>query len=81
MKTASPPKQTASAAVAGGATQRLARGRDIPGEWWIVFRSRALRSLIEQALIDSLRTCGQRRQRCVLRVKTLSCSAALSFHR
>jgi NodT family efflux transporter outer membrane factor (OMF) lipoprotein len=43
-------KLTASANIAGGGAQRLLRGRDIPGEWWELFRSRALRSVVEQAL-------------------------------
>jgi NodT family efflux transporter outer membrane factor (OMF) lipoprotein len=44
------PTQTASASVAGGAAQRFIRGRDIPGEWWTLFRSRPLKALIEEAL-------------------------------
>jgi NodT family efflux transporter outer membrane factor (OMF) lipoprotein len=45
--------QNASAPVAGGAAQHLRRGRDIAGEWWDVFHSRALRSLIDQALVNN----------------------------
>src|SRR4051794_33431059 len=44
------PSQTLSAPVAGGAAQRLLKGRDIPGEWWKVFRSQFLKNLIEEAL-------------------------------
>jgi NodT family efflux transporter outer membrane factor (OMF) lipoprotein len=44
------PAQTASANVAGGASQRLVAGRDVPGEWWTLFRSRQVKSLVEQAL-------------------------------
>ena len=47
------PKADHIAPVAGGAAQRFLRGRDIPGEWWNLFRSRQLRSLVEQALINN----------------------------
>ncbi len=45
-----PPASTTSAPVAGGEAQRFANGKDIPGEWWALFRSRRLNSFIEQAL-------------------------------
>jgi len=49
--TASPlPTQTASAAVGGGAAQRFAGDRDIPGDWWTLFRSPALDALVKEAL-------------------------------
>lgn len=41
---------TSSAPVQGGAVQRIARGRDIPGEWWQVFQSEPLNRLITEAL-------------------------------
>jgi NodT family efflux transporter outer membrane factor (OMF) lipoprotein len=41
---------TTGAAVTGGAAQRFIPGEDIPGQWWTLFRSEALNSLIEQAL-------------------------------
>jgi len=44
------PAQTASAAMAGGEAQRLIQDRDIPGQWWTLFRSPPLNALIEQAL-------------------------------
>src|SRR5215831_18002944 len=44
------PTTTVSANVAGGAAQRLISGRDIPGEWWQLFRSPPLKSLMEDAL-------------------------------
>jgi NodT family efflux transporter outer membrane factor (OMF) lipoprotein len=43
-------KQTASADVAGGESQRFVRGLDIPGQWWTLFHSSALNTLIEEAL-------------------------------
>jgi NodT family efflux transporter outer membrane factor (OMF) lipoprotein len=43
-------EQTASSDVAGGAAQRFVEGLDIPGQWWILFHSSALNSLIEEAL-------------------------------
>jgi NodT family efflux transporter outer membrane factor (OMF) lipoprotein len=41
---------TASTDVGGGAAQKFDMGRDIPGEWWKVFHSRELDSLIAEAL-------------------------------
>jgi NodT family efflux transporter outer membrane factor (OMF) lipoprotein len=40
---------TASAPVHGGEAQQLIAGRDIPFEWWELFQSSALNSLIEKA--------------------------------
>jgi NodT family efflux transporter outer membrane factor (OMF) lipoprotein len=45
-----PLAQTASAAVPGGAAQRIQSGRDIPGDWWRVFRSEPLNRLVAEAL-------------------------------
>ncbi|MFI4939224.1 MAG: TolC family protein, partial [Burkholderiales bacterium] len=42
--------QTASAPVAGGESQRFVATADIPRQWWALFHSPALNSLIEQAL-------------------------------
>ncbi|HTW53639.1 MAG TPA: efflux transporter outer membrane subunit [Stellaceae bacterium] len=44
------PTQTASAAVQGGAAQHFDGGRDIPGDWWTLFRSSALDALVKEAL-------------------------------
>ena len=44
------PAPTASAVIAGGAAQTFVIGRDIPGEWWKLFRSRELDALIATAL-------------------------------
>ncbi|TFY87108.1 efflux transporter outer membrane subunit [Pseudomonas nabeulensis] len=42
---------TASANIgAGGAAQRLMTGMDIPGQWWTLFRSPTLNTLVEEAL-------------------------------
>jgi NodT family efflux transporter outer membrane factor (OMF) lipoprotein len=41
---------TGSADAAGGAAQHFAEGRDIPGEWWTLFRSKALNQLVAEAL-------------------------------
>jgi len=35
---------------AGGEVQRLVSGQDIPGEWWSLFHSKALNTLIERSL-------------------------------
>jgi NodT family efflux transporter outer membrane factor (OMF) lipoprotein len=44
------PAQTASVEVRGGEAQRFVRDMDIPGQWWMLFHSRPLNDLIEQAL-------------------------------
>jgi NodT family efflux transporter outer membrane factor (OMF) lipoprotein len=43
-------QQTAASDVAGGATQRFVEALDIPGQWWTLFHSSALNTLIEEAL-------------------------------
>jgi NodT family efflux transporter outer membrane factor (OMF) lipoprotein len=43
------PQTSASAPIHGGEAQRLINGRDIPFEWWQLFQSPALNSLVEQA--------------------------------
>jgi outer membrane protein TolC len=43
------PETSASAPVHGGEAQHLIAGRDIPFEWWELFQSPALNSLIEKA--------------------------------
>ncbi len=45
------PATTASTDVAGGAAQKFDIGRDIPGEWWMVFHSKELDGLIAEALV------------------------------
>jgi NodT family efflux transporter outer membrane factor (OMF) lipoprotein len=40
----------ATADVPGGAAQQFVPGMDIPGEWWALFRSPALSTLVERAL-------------------------------
>ncbi len=44
------PGRTVSAAVPGGEAQRLAPDRDIPGEWWELFHSPQITTLVTQAL-------------------------------
>jgi NodT family efflux transporter outer membrane factor (OMF) lipoprotein len=41
---------TQSAAAAGGASQRLVSGRDVPGEWWRLFRSKQITALVTEAV-------------------------------
>lgn len=43
-------QKTQTAAVAGGGAQRLAPGRDVPGEWWSLFRSPRLSVLVTEAV-------------------------------
>jgi NodT family efflux transporter outer membrane factor (OMF) lipoprotein len=42
--------RTSSTDAPTGASQRFIRGRDLPQQWWQLFRSRALNSLVERAL-------------------------------
>jgi NodT family efflux transporter outer membrane factor (OMF) lipoprotein len=44
------PESTASAPVPAGETQKLIAGRDLPFEWWQLFHSPELNSLIERSL-------------------------------
>lgn len=41
---------SAAAAAAGGAAQTFVRSLDLPGQWWMVFHSKDLNGLVEQAL-------------------------------
>jgi NodT family efflux transporter outer membrane factor (OMF) lipoprotein len=41
---------TASSATAGGQAQHFVRDLDLPGQWWTLFHSKALNSLVEKAL-------------------------------
>ena len=43
------PETSASAPVHGGEVQHLVNGRDIPFEWWELFKSPALNTLVERA--------------------------------
>src|ERR1700722_708017 len=43
------PESSASAPVHGGEAQRLVSDRDIPFEWWELFKSPALNALVERA--------------------------------
>jgi NodT family efflux transporter outer membrane factor (OMF) lipoprotein len=42
--------QTTSASVQQGEVQRFVQGMDLPGQWWVAFRSQPLNDLIEKAL-------------------------------
>jgi NodT family efflux transporter outer membrane factor (OMF) lipoprotein len=44
------PPETASAAVAGGETQRFLQDMDIPAQWWTLFHSPELNALVERSL-------------------------------
>ena len=45
------PQQTASAEVTGGSPQEFLFGKDIPAQWWDLFHSPALDTLVRQGLI------------------------------
>src|SRR5580704_18966035 len=38
-------------ATAGGNSQRLVKDLDLPGQWWTLFHSKPLNSLIDKALV------------------------------
>jgi NodT family efflux transporter outer membrane factor (OMF) lipoprotein len=44
------PAQTVSTGVTGGESQRFQLGRDLPAQWWTLFGSRQLDTLIQQAM-------------------------------
>jgi NodT family efflux transporter outer membrane factor (OMF) lipoprotein len=44
---------TSSAAAQGGGGQKFVEEKDIPGEWWTLFRSKPLNRLIETALANN----------------------------
>jgi NodT family efflux transporter outer membrane factor (OMF) lipoprotein len=44
------PAQTAAAGDAAGGSQRFVIGRDLPGDWWRMFGSPELKSLVERAV-------------------------------
>src|SRR5260370_22329150 len=44
------PPRTSSTDAPTGQAQRFVQGRDIPQEWWRMFKSRALNALIERSL-------------------------------
>src|SRR5262245_25272605 len=47
------PAATESSEIAGGQVQSFAEGRDIPAEWWMVFRCEAMDALVRRALEES----------------------------
>jgi len=47
------PEVTAATEVAGGEPQHFATGADIPGQWWVLFKSPELTALIERGLQHS----------------------------
>jgi outer membrane protein TolC len=51
--TRKPLSQTSSAGARDGARQRFIEGRDIPAEWWRLFRSPALNALLERSLANN----------------------------
>ena len=44
------PETAAAPGAEGGAAQTFAQGRDIPGDWWTLFRSEELSALVNEAL-------------------------------
>lgn len=47
------PKITASSRTAGGSAQRIVSNRDVPADWWRVFHSPKLNTVLERALNDN----------------------------
>ena len=48
--TPEPLKSTAAANAGSGAAQKFEPARELPGQWWTLFHSRALNALVERAL-------------------------------
>jgi NodT family efflux transporter outer membrane factor (OMF) lipoprotein len=44
------PDATTSADIVGGAAQRFLQGEDVPGQWWTLFKSDPMTSLVNEAL-------------------------------
>jgi NodT family efflux transporter outer membrane factor (OMF) lipoprotein len=47
------PPRTASAPTQSGQAQRFVHGLDLPGQWWTLFHSKPLNSLVERALANN----------------------------
>ena len=47
------PHRTASASTQGGQAQRFVHDLDLPGQWWTLFHSKPLNSLVERALANN----------------------------
>lgn len=47
------PASTTSTPLTGGEAQRFVEGLDIPGQWWTLFQSPEINSLIDQALANN----------------------------
>ncbi|WP_093177904.1 efflux transporter outer membrane subunit [Pseudovibrio sp. Tun.PSC04-5.I4] len=47
------PGATASASTQGGASQTFYTNRDVPGEWWELFRSKPLNRIVSLAVVNS----------------------------
>src|ERR1700730_13463507 len=47
------PSQTISPATTGGPSQSFQLGRDLPGEWWALYRSRHLNAQIHSAIASN----------------------------
>lgn len=52
-QTSLPAATSSTMSVSGGDAQRFVQGLDIPGQWWILFHSRALNDLIERSLTNN----------------------------
>jgi NodT family efflux transporter outer membrane factor (OMF) lipoprotein len=44
------PPQTESADTTGGAAQKFVHGADVPGRWWVLYKSKELDALVDEAL-------------------------------
>jgi len=51
--TTAPAEQTVATPVVGGEAQRFLAGRDVPQQWWTLFRSEKLNALVTEALAAS----------------------------
>ena len=75
------PNQLVAAGIPGGEAQQIVQGLDIPGQWWGVFQSRPLNSLIERRARRQSRHPGRRRRGCESPSSTPARSAPRCFPR
>ena len=58
------PRTSATADARDGQAQHFVNGRDIPGEWWRLFRSPPLNSLVQEVADRQSQSAGRRRPLC-----------------
>ncbi len=73
------PSATLASGGAGGNSQRLVPGRDIPSQWWSLFRAEKLDHLVRQALEESP-TLEQARARLIQAQESMNAQTGAAKH-